>query len=120
MTDKSDSERSISAMPNIGGITYNCKVLDRVTKRPIKGAEVTVRRWLASAGVPFSNKLGETKHVTDAEGRYEFTLPAEEADNEALNIEVIAEQANYLRRWYWELFHTIRSDEGLGKDRFSN
>jgi len=101
-------------------VTYDCKVLDMVTKRPIEGVAVTVLRRVSSPGVAFDKwpNLGETKHRTDAEGRFTFTVPPEQAEIKDLNIGIKAHEPNYLHFSGGYSFHNIRKNEWLGDRPF--
>ncbi|TWU00979.1 carboxypeptidase regulatory-like domain-containing protein [Stieleria varia] len=77
-------------------ITYVGKVIDRETGKPIKGASVEVIHELSRD--PNTNQwvtLRTTTHVSDENGRYEFTLPPEEVAQPSLYIVVDAHHPNY-------------------------
>lgn len=61
-------------------LTYTGQVTDKLTGKPIVEATVTVRRREYSRYMPSEKwaRLGETKHQTDAAGKYTFTIPPEQ------------------------------------------
>jgi beta-lactamase regulating signal transducer with metallopeptidase domain len=64
-------------------------VTDKDTGKPIKGATVTVRRCLVGdpeVKVSFQI-IQETKHKTDAKGRYTFTIPPEQSSKRYMFID---------------------------------
>ena len=81
---------------------------------------MTVQRRSWNRSVPFSEwkKWGETQHQTDAEGRYEFTLPPEQAADPSLYIEITAKHADYVRFYGGYSFDMIRKNEALGERPF--
>ncbi|QDV41140.1 BlaR1 peptidase M56 [Stieleria neptunia] len=77
-------------------ITYVGKVVDRKTGEPIEGATVEVTHELSRD--PKTNQwvtLHTTKHISDKNGRYEFTLPPEEVAQPSLYIVVDANHPDY-------------------------
>ena len=77
-------------------ITYVGKVIDRKTGEPIEGAIVEVTHELSRD--PKTNQwitLQTTKHTSDKNGRYEFTLPPEEVAESSLYIVVDAHHPDY-------------------------
>ncbi len=72
-------------------IGYTGLVFDKVTKKPIAGAVVTVRR--TTYGDPKGEKtLEESKHTTNAEGKYSFIVPPEQSAEHFLYIELDVER----------------------------
>src|SRR5262249_32119593 len=71
-------------------LKYTDKVTHHDTSKGIKGATVTVRRSVY--GDPTVKEddwfLQETKHTTDADGKYSFTIPPEQSSQRYLYIEV--------------------------------
>lgn len=76
---------------------YSGTVVDKDTGKPIAGATVTVRRSiLGDPELGMSHPvLQETKHTTDAAGRYSFTIPPEQSAKRYLYIELDAEDPDY-------------------------
>src|SRR5262249_23987006 len=76
---------------------YTGKVTDKDTGKPIAGATVTVRRsLLRDPELKQENPvIEETKHKTDAEGKYEFTIPPEQVAKRYLYIELDVEAPDY-------------------------
>ncbi|HBO46360.1 MAG TPA: hypothetical protein DD670_21020 [Planctomycetaceae bacterium] len=101
-------------------LTYHGKVTDRITGRPIAGATVTVLRRVSSRTTAFKawKKLGETKHQTDAEGRYSFAVPPNEAAETFLYIEITARHPDYIRYYGGYSFNMVRKNEKLGERPF--
>jgi BlaR1 peptidase M56 len=96
--DKKDEKKSEPSKPVNGPtLKYTGRVTDKDTGKPIKGATVTVRRSLL--GDPKTNGenkiLQETKHPTDAAGKYHFTIPPEQSGEKYLYIELDAEHPEY-------------------------
>ena len=100
--------------------SYLCQVVDRLTKQPIAGASVTVQRRISSRSEPFASwqKLGEAQHQTDAEGQYTVTIPADEAAQSRLYIEITAKHRDYLRYYGGYSFAMILKNEKLGERPF--
>ncbi|HEY7157844.1 MAG TPA: M56 family metallopeptidase, partial [Gemmataceae bacterium] len=95
-------------------ISYTGLVFDKVTKKPIEGATVTVRRALY--GDHIGNKiLQETKHKTNAEGKYSFTISPEQAAERYLYIELDVEAPGYApRSRFGYSFAMIQKNEKMG------
>jgi hypothetical protein len=96
--DKKEEKKTEPARPVKGEtLKYTGRVTDKDTGKPIKGATITVRRSLL--GDPKTNGenkiLQETKHTTDAAGKYHFTIPPEQSSERYLYIELDAEHPEY-------------------------
>src|SRR5262249_27294182 len=96
---------------------YAGKVTDKDTGKPIAGATVTVRRSLL--GDPTEKEenrvIEETKHTTDAEGKYAFTIPPEQTSKRYLYIELDVEHPDYApRKHFGYALSMIRKNEKLG------
>ncbi len=77
-------------------ITYVGKVVDRETGQPIAGATVEIIRSLSRH--PKTDRwewLHTTKHVSNEQGEYQFTLPPEEVAEPSLYLEVDAHHEQY-------------------------
>jgi beta-lactamase regulating signal transducer with metallopeptidase domain len=76
-----------------GSLRYSGMIIDKTTKNPIAGAVVTVRRSIVSS---WDNRtLAETKHTTDAAGKYSFVIPPEQVAERLLYIELDVEHVNF-------------------------
>jgi beta-lactamase regulating signal transducer with metallopeptidase domain len=97
-------------------LTYTGKVTEKGTGKPIPGATVTVRRSLyGDPTVQGEKVLQETKHQTDAEGKYRFTLPPEQVAERYLYIELDVEHPDYAPRGrFGYALSMIRKNEKLG------
>jgi beta-lactamase regulating signal transducer with metallopeptidase domain len=95
-------------------ISYTGLVSDKVTKKPIEGATVTVRR--TTYGDPRGEKtLQESKHKTNAEGKYSFIIPPEQAAERYLYIELDVEAPGYAPRSHFGYsFAMIQKNAKLG------
>lgn len=77
-------------------ITYVGTVIDRKTGKPIEGVTVEVTHELSRD--PKTNQwvtLHTTRHISDKNGKYNFTLPPEEVAEPSLYIVVDAHHPNY-------------------------
>jgi beta-lactamase regulating signal transducer with metallopeptidase domain/5-hydroxyisourate hydrolase-like protein (transthyretin family) len=94
--------------------SYTGRVFDKVTNKGIEGASVTVRRSIYGDHV--GNKIvQETKHKTNAEGNYSFTIPAEQAADRYLYIELDVEAPGYAPRSHFGYsFAMIQKNEKMG------
>ncbi|MGO9112523.1 MAG: M56 family metallopeptidase [Thermoguttaceae bacterium] len=101
-------------------LAYTGQVTDKLTGNPIVGASVTVLRRVSSrtGRFPEWRKLGETKHQTDADGRYTFTVPPEQAADSHLYIEITATHPDYVRFYGGYSFDMLRQNEKLGERPF--
>src|SRR5262249_21387762 len=96
---------------------YTGKVSDKDTGKPIAGAVVTVRRSLY--GDPEIKEedrvMEESKHTTNAEGKYSFTIPPEQSSKRYLYIELGVEHPDYApRKNFGYALGMIRKNEKLG------
>ena len=99
---------------------YSGTVKDKDTGKPIAGASVSVRRMVNSSVHHVENRvLEETRHTTDAEGVYRFAIPAAQAAQRDLYIELDVEHPDYAPQigfGYW--LKSIRKLEALGDRPF--
>jgi protocatechuate 3,4-dioxygenase beta subunit len=96
---------------------YTGQVFDKATRKPLAGATITVRRSLL--GDPeqkeYNRVLQETKHVTDAQGKYRFTIPPEQTAQKYLYIELDAEHPDYApQRHFGYALGMILKNEKIG------
>jgi beta-lactamase regulating signal transducer with metallopeptidase domain/protocatechuate 3,4-dioxygenase beta subunit len=98
-------------------LTYHCIVLDKETGKGIPGAAVVVRR---SNLTPRDNKIvEESKHTTDAEGKYTFEIPPEQVAMRYLYIELDVDHESYAaRKGFGYALSMIRKNETLGERPF--
>jgi beta-lactamase regulating signal transducer with metallopeptidase domain len=95
-------------------ISYTGLVFDKVTKKPIEGATVTVRRSLYGDHIG-TKTVQETKHKSNAEGKYSFTIPPEQAAERYLYIELDVEAPGYAPRSHFGYsFAMIQKNEKMG------
>lgn len=98
-----------------GSITYKGVVTDAVSGKPIEGVKVGVlhknsRDW---------STIETTHHETDADGRYSFVIPPEQAAIDTLYIEVEANHPNYSPKSRSGYSHAmIRKNLKLGEEPF--
>jgi hypothetical protein len=93
--------------------SYTGRVFDKVANKPIEGATVTVRRSIYSDHIGMKT-LQETKHKTNAEGKYSFTIPSEQAVERALYIELDVEAPGYAPRSHFGYsFAMIQKNEKI-------
>lgn len=77
-------------------ITYSGTVVDRETRKPITGAIVEITHSLNKDPKTNTWKVLETtKHESDSQGKYSFTLPPEQVAQPSLYIEVNAFHPSY-------------------------
>lgn len=105
--------------PPVKGETlhYTCMVINKDTKKGIAGVTVTVRRSLL--GDPERKEtnpiIEESKHTTDAEGRYSFTIPPEQTSQRYLYIELDVEHPDYApQKGFGYALSMILKNEKLG------
>src|SRR5262249_45792385 len=90
-------QESAKDKPKGEGFTYTGRVFDKDTDKNIPGATVTVRRSVYGDHLP-SKIFEETKHKTDKDGKYTFTIPPEQAAERYLYIELDVEAPGYAPR----------------------
>jgi len=98
-------------------LRYTGTILDKVTGQAIPGATVVVRRSKLS---PQQNDLiAETRHETDAQGKYSFEIPPEQVAVAQLYIELDVEHDDYAaQKGFGYALSMIRKNEGLGERPF--
>src|SRR5207244_1592505 len=79
---------------------YSGVVVNKDTGKPIAGATVTVRRSLyGDPEIKEADRvMQETKHKSDANGKYSFIIPPEQSSKRYLYIELDVEHPNYAPR----------------------
>src|SRR5262249_40656428 len=101
-------------------LSYTGKVTDKDTGKPIEGAKVTVRRSILPDPKTGENRiLEESKHRTDANGKYQFTIPPEQVAERRLYIELDVEHPDYATKaGFGYALGMIRKNEKLGERPF--
>jgi hypothetical protein len=100
---------------------YTGRVVDKDNGQAIAGATVVVRRSLL--GDPEQKErnpvVQETKHTTDAQGKYHFTIPPEQTAKRYLYIELDVEHPDYApRKHFGYALSMIRKNEKIGSRPF--
>jgi beta-lactamase regulating signal transducer with metallopeptidase domain len=98
-------------------LNYTGKVTDKDTGKAIAGVTVTVRRSvLGDPERKESNPiLEESKHTTDADGKYSFTIPPEQTALRYLYIELDVEHPEYApQKGFGYALSMIRKNEKIG------
>jgi protocatechuate 3,4-dioxygenase beta subunit len=118
-TTRNEEEKSNKPAAPVKGerLKYTGQVKDKDTGKPIPGATVTVRR--ARLGDPRDGgefmTLQETRHTTDAAGKYSFVIPPEQSAERYLYIELDVEHPDYApRAGFGYALGMIRKNEKLG------
>ncbi len=116
--DKKDQPKDAAKEPAKGeALSYTGKVTDKDTGKPIEGAVVTVRRSLyGDPRFQGENKVvEETKHTTDPQGKYSFSIPPEQSGERYLYIELDVEHADFApRKGFGYALGMIRKNEKVG------
>jgi len=79
-------------------MTYNGVVVDRISKKPIKGTTVIIVRTLSNPPKGMEDWKKTTRAKSDADGKYSFTLGPEETAQSSLYIEVDAQHPDYVAK----------------------
>jgi beta-lactamase regulating signal transducer with metallopeptidase domain/protocatechuate 3,4-dioxygenase beta subunit len=122
LEDQSSKQAPSKSRPDDGqAYHYAGKVKDKETGKPIAGAIVTVRRSLyGDPEVKAENQIiQETKHTTNKDGKYEFTVPPEQSGKRYLYIELDVEHPEYAPQKHFGYgFQMILKNEKLGDRAF--
>jgi hypothetical protein len=113
-----DVEKTPAASkPAEEALNYTGTVKDKDTDKPIAGATVVVRRSVYKSE---ENKvLQETRHTTEADGTYSFTIPPEQVAESHLYIELDVEHPDYATRaGFGYALSMTRKNEKLGERPF--
>ncbi|HVJ69210.1 MAG TPA: M56 family metallopeptidase, partial [Caulifigura sp.] len=95
---------------------YAAVVVDQETNKGIPDARVTVRRSLSSQDYKV---VEESKHTTDADGRYSFVIPPEQVAERLLYIELDVEHDDYAaKKGFGYSLAMIVKNETLGERPF--
>ncbi len=98
-------------------LSFSGVVLDKISKEPIAGAKVVVRRMILRS----DNRriLEESEHETDGDGRYEFVIPPEQVAESSLYIELDVEHEEHApRKGFGYALSMIRKNLRLGEQPF--
>jgi beta-lactamase regulating signal transducer with metallopeptidase domain len=97
-------------------LTYTGMVVEKGTGKPLEGATVIVRRSLyGDPNVRGENVVQETKHVTDAKGKYTFTIPPAQSREPYMYIELDVEHPTHAPRGrFGYSLAMIRKNEKIG------
>jgi protocatechuate 3,4-dioxygenase beta subunit len=116
--EETPKEAPKAAEPAMGEkLDYSGTVTDKDTGKPIAGATVTVRRSVyGDPEVKASDLvLEESKHKTDSNGKYQFTIPPEQTAKRYLYIELDVEAPGYApRKGFGYALSMIRKNETIG------
>jgi beta-lactamase regulating signal transducer with metallopeptidase domain len=98
---------------------YSGKVKDKESGKPIAGATVVVRRSTPDPKNGGHLTIEESRHTTNAEGVYSFTIPPAQAAQKRLYIELDVEHPDYATRaGFGYSLAMIRKNETLGERPF--
>lgn len=98
------------------GLSYTGGVIDKLTRRPIQGATVRVRRRIASSTE--DRLLEESKHETDAQGKFRFRITTEQAGHRSAYLDFDVTHPGYSRFYEGYSLGMIRKNEKLGERPF--
>jgi beta-lactamase regulating signal transducer with metallopeptidase domain len=101
---------------------YTGMVKEIGTGKPIVGAAVVVRRSVLKPGNNENKILEESKHTTDADGRYSFTIPPEQVAEKSLYIELDVEHPDYATQagFGYALGMIRKNEQAGGRPFFEN
>jgi beta-lactamase regulating signal transducer with metallopeptidase domain/5-hydroxyisourate hydrolase-like protein (transthyretin family) len=105
---KEESKKPAEALTS-----YTGRVIDNLSGKPIAGAQVTVQREKTKSGK--HTTLEDTKHITDVEGKYTFTLTPEQVALSGLYLNFIVEHPDYCRHYegysYWMILRDAKAGD---------
>jgi RNA polymerase sigma factor (sigma-70 family) len=97
--------------------TFTGGVIDKFSRAPVAGAIVHVRREISSATE--HRTVEETEHVTDADGRFQFSLGPDLRTNRATYLNFEVTHSNYARLpWNGYALAMMRKNLTLGAQPF--
>ncbi len=98
-------------------LSYSGEVIDKETKQPIPNATIVVRRSIL---LSYERKIiEESRHKTDKNGVYQFTIPPEQTAERGLYIELDVEHPDYAwKKGFGYALSMIRKNEQLGERPF--
>jgi hypothetical protein len=90
------ARRAVTEPDKDGALTYSGKLIDRDTGQPVAGAVVIVNRSVFDSSNPRANReLCSTRHTTDGNGVYTFSIPAGQVAEKNLYLDVNVESPRY-------------------------
>jgi beta-lactamase regulating signal transducer with metallopeptidase domain len=104
-------------------LTYTGQVRDKKSGKPIAGAVVTVRRSVNTDPKTGGNRLLQsTDHTTNAQGKYTFTIPAEQVAEPRLYIELDVHHPDYAAQegFGYALGMILKNEKMGGRPFFEN
>ncbi len=114
-TDTKPSAAAVAEKPET--LHYTGVILDKETGKGLEGATVVVRRSKLTAME--NTIIEESKHTTNAEGKYSFTIPPEQIAERYLYIELDVDHRDYAaRKGFGYALSMIRKNETLGERPF--
>ncbi len=103
--------------PAPDSLSFSGTVVDKATKKPVKGAKVVVRRMILKANE--RRIIEESKHRTDKDGNYSFVIPPEQVAERYLYIELDVEHPEYAwKKGFGYALSMIRKNLRLGDPPF--
>lgn len=110
-TAKEDKQQATDSL------SFSGTVIDKTTKKPIEGAKVVVRRMILKSNE--RKIIEESKHRTDADGKYSFVIPPEQVAERYLYIELDVEHPDYAwKKGFGYALGMIRKNLRLGDPPF--
>lgn len=108
---------AVATNASAGSLTYTGRVINKSSHAPVPGAIVHVQGEVSSST---EHRLVEkTEHVTDADGRFQFTLAPDVVSNRAAYLNFEVTHSNYARMpWNGYSLSMIRKNEALGERPF--
>jgi hypothetical protein len=108
--------------PKAETLHYTGMVKEIGTGKPIPGATVVVRRSVLRPGNNENKVMQETKHATDANGHYSFTIPPEQVAETSLYIELDVEHPDYATQagFGYALGMIRKNEQAGGRPFFEN
>jgi beta-lactamase regulating signal transducer with metallopeptidase domain len=111
-----DRKPALADSKRAGGRTWTCQVIDKETRRPIAGASVLVKFWdLNEPRTGTIRTLAETHVTTGADGRFQFTVTAEEAANAGLRVWLEVNCPDHVGEGTGSSYGGILRNEALGE-----
>jgi len=108
--------------PKAETLHYTGKVKELGTGKAIAGASVVVRRSVLKPGNNENKILEESKHTTDANGNYSFTIAPEQVAEKSLYIELDVEHPDYATQagFGYALGMIRKNEQAGGRPFFEN
>jgi beta-lactamase regulating signal transducer with metallopeptidase domain len=117
-SDKAEEQKNSEPGAPLAPLNYNGLVVEKGTDKPIAAAAVVVRRSDSSKRGE-DRIIEESKHTTDADGKFSFTIPTEQLAVSRLYIELDVEHPDYAaKKGFGYGMSLIRKNESLGARPF--